>query len=155
MGKFVLKKPVITIDGTDLTKRISAVTIDMPDDEVDVTAFGSDYKETEMGMRDASIALTMFQDFAASSVDAVLWPLKKESKKFLIKVATAEGEPATDKPVYLMAGKLFGYSPLAGGVGDASSTEPTIKNITNLGIERCKSKAEVEAAETALKAAIA
>lgn len=155
MAKFVIKKPVITIDGTDLTKRISQVTIDLPDDEVDVTAFGTDYKETEAGLKDASISLTMFQDFAASSTDAVLWPLKNESKKFLVKVATAEGEPSATQPVYLMAGKLFNYNPLAGGVGEASTTEPTIKNITNLGVKRCKSKAEVEAVETELKAAIA
>jgi len=152
MPKFVLKKPIITIDGTDLTKRISQVDIDLPDDEVDMSTFGSDFKETEMGLRDAAIGLTAFQDFAAASVDAILWPLKNESKKFVITVQGEEGEPSATKPVYVMGGKLFNYKPLSGSVGEASTTDPTVKNVTNLGLVRCVSKAEKEAKETAIKA---
>ena len=152
MAKFVLKKPVITIDGTDLTKRISQLGIDMPDDEVDMTTFGSDFKQTEMGLRDASMTFNVFQDFAAASVDAVLWPLKKESKKFIVKVQAETGEPSATNPCYVMGGKLFNYNPLSGSVGEASTTEPTIKNTTDLGIERCTSAAAVTAAENAIKA---
>lgn len=152
MAKFVLKKPVITIDGTNLTKRINQVDVDMPDDEVDMSTFGSDYKETEMGLRDAAIGLGAFQDFAAASVDAVLWPLKNESKKFIITVQAQEGEPSATNPCYVMGGKLYNYKPISGSVGEASTTDPTVKNSTNLGIERCTSKAEKEAKETAIKA---
>jgi hypothetical protein len=152
MAKFILKKPVITMDGTDLTKRISQLGIDMPDDEVDVTTFGSEFKQTEMGLRDASMTFSVFQDFAAASVDAILWPIKKNSKKFIVKVQAEPGEPSATNPCYVMGGKLFNYNPLSGSVGEASTTEPTIKNVTDLGIERCVSKAEVEAAETAIKA---
>lgn len=152
MAKEVLKKPVITIDGTNLTNRINQVELDLPDDEVDVTAFGTDYKETEKGLSDASIALTAFQDFAAASVDAVLWPLKNESKKFIVKVQARAGEISTTNPCYVMGGKLFGYKPLAGSVGEASTTDPTIKNQTNLGVVRCKSAAEVVEKEAAIVA---
>lgn len=152
MAKFVLKKPVITIDGTNLTKRISQVDIDMPDDEVDMSTFGSDYKSTEMGLRDAAIGLTAFQDFAAASIDAVLWPLKNESKKFIIKVQPQEGEPSATNPCYVMGGKLFNYKPLSGSVGEASTTDPTVKNVTDLGIERCTSAAMVTEKENAIKA---
>lgn len=155
MAKEILKKPVITIDGTNLTNRISQLAIDMPDDEVDVTTFGSDFKDTEMGLRDGSMTFSIFQDFALSMVNAVLWPLKNESKKFLAKVQAKEGEPSATNPAWVMAGKLFNYNPLSGSVGEASTTEPTIKNGTQLGIIQCLSKAEVEAAETSLKAAIA
>jgi hypothetical protein len=151
-GKFVLKKPVITIDGTNLTKRISQLNIDLPDDEVDMTTFGSDYKATEMGMRDASMGLNVFQDFGAAQVDAVLWPLKNESKKFITKAQPFEGEVSAENPCYVMGGKLFNYNPISGSVGEASTTEPTIKNVTNEGVKRCISKAEVEAAEAAIKA---
>lgn len=152
MAKFVLKKPVITIDGTNLTKRISQLGIDMPDDEVDMTTFGSDYKQTEMGLRDASMTFSVFQDFAVASVDAILWPLKKESKKFITKVQAVEGEITATNPCYVMGGKLFNYTPLSGSTGEASTTEPTIKNVTDLGIERCESAAKVVEAETSIKA---
>jgi hypothetical protein len=152
MAKEVLKKPVITIDGSNLTNRISQIELDLPDDEVDVTALGTDYKETEKGLSDASIALTAFQDFAAASVDAVLWPLKSESKKFLVKVQARQGEITNTNPCYVMGGKLFNYKPLSGSVGEASQTDPTIKNQTNKGMVRCKSAAEVVAAEAEIVA---
>lgn len=155
MSKEVLKKPVITVDGTNLTNRISQVDIDMPDDEVDVTAFGGDFKETEQGLKDASIAFTAFQDFALASVDAVLWPLKNESKKFITKVQVRTGEISATNPCYVMGGKLFGYKPLSGSVGEASTTDPTAKNITQKGIVRCKSAAEVVTAEAEINALFA
>ncbi len=153
MAKEVLKKPVITLDGTNFTKRVSQIDIDMPDDEVDVTTFGTEFKETEMGLRDASMTLSFFQDFAAAMVDAVLWPIKSTSKKFITKAQPKEGEPSATNPCFVMGGKLFNYKPLSGSVGEASTTEPVIKNITNLGVTRCTSKAEVEATETSLNAA--
>lgn len=137
MAKFVIKKPVITVDGSDLTNRISQVTVDMPDDEVDMTTFGSDFKETDVGMSDASMALNFYQDYAKTTgVDVVLWPLKKESKKFIVAVQPFEGEPSEENPCYVMGAKMFGYTPLSGSVGEASNTEPTFKNQTQLGIER-------------------
>lgn len=152
MAKEVLKKPVITIDGTNLTGRISQLDIDMADDEVDVTAFGGDFKETEKGMSDASMSLNVFQDFAAASVDAVLWPLKVESKKFIIKAQVRAGEISATNPCYVMGAKLFNYKPLSGSVGEASTTDPTAKNITQAGVKRCKSAAEVTAAEAEINA---
>lgn len=148
MAKFVIKKPVITVDGSDLTNRISQVTVDMPDDEVDMTTFGSDFKETDVGMSDASMAFNFYQDFAKTTgVDVVLWPLKKESKKFIVTVQPFEGEPGEENPCYVMGAKLFGYTPLAGSVGEASNTEPTFKNQTQLGIERTTKKEKKEEAE--------
>lgn len=155
MPKEVLKDPVITIDGTNLTNMISQIDVDMPDDEVDVTGFGSGFKETEKGLSDASIGLNAFQNFALSSVDAVLWPLKSESKKFIAKVQARAGEISATNPCYVIGGKLFNYKPLSGSVGEASTTDPTIKNITQKGIIRCKSAAEVITAESEINALFA
>jgi hypothetical protein len=152
MAKHVLIDPVITIDGTNLTNMISQVDVDMPDDEVDVTGFGSRFKETEKGLSDASIGLNAFQNFALASVDAVLWPLKSESKKFIAKVQAKAGEISNTNPCYVIGGKLFNYKPLAGSVGEASTTDPTIKNQTQLGVVRCKSAAEVVEKEAAITA---
>ena len=146
MAKEVIKKPVITIDGVNLTNRISQVTIDLPDDEVDVTSFGSDYKETEQGMKYATISLDVFQDFAESMVDATLWPLKANSEKFITNIRPKEGEAAKTNPVFLMAGKLFNYNPLSASVGEASTTSPTIKNVTQYGVLRAEKKGTAEEA---------
>src|SRR4051812_18831953 len=98
MAKEVIKKPVIEINGVNLTNKISQVTLDMPDDEVDISSFGTDFKEVELGLRDASVSLDVFQDFAVGAVDATLWPLKNESKKFIVRVSPKEGEPSETNP---------------------------------------------------------
>jgi hypothetical protein len=152
MGKEILKKPVITIDGTNLTGRISQLSIEQPDDEVDTTTFGSEFKQTDSGMRDASMGFTAFQDFAAAQVNAVFSNLKNTNKKFIVKVQVRSGEVSASNPVFLMGGKLFNYTPLSGSVGEASQTEPAIKNQTQLGIVECKSAAEVIEKEAAINA---
>jgi hypothetical protein len=152
MSKEILKKPVITIDGTNLTGRISQLDIDQPDDEVDVTTFGSDFKQTETGLRDGAMTFSIFQDFAAAQVDAVLSVIKATSKKFITKVQARSGEISATNPCYVMGGKLFNYKPLSGAVGAASTTEPTIKNVTQTGIARCVSAAEVVEKEAAIAA---
>jgi hypothetical protein len=85
----------------------------------------------------------------------VLWPIKATSKKFIIKVQPKEGEISATNPCYVMGAKLFNYNPLSASVGEASTTEPTAKNITNLGVLRCTSAAEVVEKEAALTAAFA
>jgi hypothetical protein len=119
MGKFVLKDASVEIDGTD---------------EVDVSAMQSRHKETERGLSDASMSFNFFQDFEASMTDSVLWPLAESGEKFLIVVKPFSGKVSASNPAYVMGGHLFNYTPIAGGVGEASTTETPIKNATDLGI---------------------
>lgn len=140
MGKIVLKKPVIIIDGTNLTKRARSLTIDMPDDEVDLSTFGSQFKETGKGLSDASMVIDFLQDFAAGMVDAVLWPLKEKDTPFKIAVKATEAEASATNPQYAMMAQMFNYSPLAGAVGEAVSTEVTFKNASDTGVEKITSK---------------
>lgn len=136
MGKIVLKKPVINIDGTDLTKRARSLTIDMPDDEVDLSTFGGTYKETGKGLSDASIVIDFLQDFAAGMVDSVLWPLKESDEPFVVAVKATEAVASATNPQYAMDAQMFNYTPLAGSVGEAVSTEVTFKNAGDDGIEK-------------------
>lgn len=136
MGKIILKKPVIIIDGTNLTKRARSLTVDMPDDEVDLSTFGSQYKETGRGLSDASIVIDFLQDFAASMVDATLWPLKESDEPFQMAVKAFEAEVSATNPQYAMMAQLFNYSPLGGGVGEAVSTEVTFKNASDEGVTK-------------------
>jgi hypothetical protein len=156
MAKKVIKHPLISINGVDLTNRITQITIDTSTDEVDSTTFDSDYKQTEAGMMDASVNIDTVQDYAKGSVDATLWPLAQEGKAFLVKILPEKGtgEPSEDNPCYQMAGKLFSYSPLSASPGELSTSSPSIKNVTNLGIQRALKKEEVESQKTALENAI-
>lgn len=153
MGKFVLKDASIEIDGTDLSKRASQVSIEMPTDEVDMTAMQSENKETDRGLGDASMSFTFFQDYDASMTDAVLWPLNESGDKFITVVKPFSGECTATNPAYVMGGKLFNYTPLSGSVGEASNTETPVKNATDLGIKKAKSELELEEIVAEIEAA--
>ena len=58
MAKKVLIDAWIEVDGTELSNHFSAVALDLPDDEVDLTGFGSRYREIGRGLKDASIIKT-------------------------------------------------------------------------------------------------
>lgn len=136
MGKLILKKPVIIIDGTNLTKRARSLTIDMPDDEVDLSTFGSQFKETGKGLSDASFVIDFLQDYAVGMVDATLWPLKESDEPFQVAVKATEAAVSATNPQFAMMAQMFNYTPLAGSVGEAVSTEVTFKNQSDDGVER-------------------
>jgi hypothetical protein len=136
MAKFVLKTPVVTINAVDLSDHISEVTIETTRDEVDVTAFGAANKETLAGLGDATITMQAFQDFAAGEIDATLWPLSTSDTPFTVAVKPTNAAISATNPEYQMSALLFSYSPIAGGVGEASTTEITFRNASQVGLVR-------------------
>jgi len=136
MAKFVLKNAFITVDGVNLSDHCSSVTIETTFDEVDVTGFGGTYKEIIQGMGDATITLNVFQDFAAGSVDATLWPLSQSGATFPVVVRATSAVVSATNPQYGMTGVLLNYNPIAGGVGEASTTDVAIRNGAQTGLTR-------------------
>jgi predicted secreted protein len=73
MPKQVFTNAVVTVNGSDLSDHIAAVTLDTSADEIETTAFGgTGWRSRVAGLKDGSIQIDWHQDFAASSVDSVL-----------------------------------------------------------------------------------
>lgn len=136
MAKFVLKTAVVTINAVDLSDHFSEITIETERDEVDVTAFGAANKELLAGLGDATITGTAFQDFAAGELDATLWPLSTSDTPFTVAVKPTNAAISATNPEYQMSALLFTYSPIAGAVGQASTTEVTFRNASQAGLVR-------------------
>lgn len=136
MAHFVLKDAVVTVDGVNLSDHVSEVSIETERDEVDVTAMGANNKVFVAGLGDATITATMFQDFAAAEVDATLWPLSSSNTPFVVSVKATSGATSPTNPLYSMTSLMYGYSPLDGSIGDASSTEVTFRNASQAGLTR-------------------
>lgn len=136
MAHFVLKDAVVTVDGVSLSDHVSEVSIETERDEVDVTAMGATNKVFVAGLGDATITVTMFQDFAAAEVDATLWPLSSSNTPFIVTVKATSAATSATNPLYSMTSLMYGYSPLSGGIGDASSTEVTFRNASQAGLTR-------------------
>lgn len=139
MGKLILRDASITVDAVDLSDHASSVTINSSKDLVETTAFGDTYKTNLVGLGDASIEITFQQDFDAASVDATLWPIHDNEEEVVIVVKPTSGAVSATNPSYTMTGVLPEFSPLAGDVGDVSTTDVTFQNSGQTGIVKASS----------------
>jgi hypothetical protein len=136
VAKFVLKDAYIAINGTAISDHVSSVTIESTFNEVDFTSFGAIYREIGQGIGDATITLSCFQDFAASNIDSIFWPLSQSGGTFGVEVRPTSAIASATNPKYTMTGRLLGFNPIAGAVGDASATDVPIRNGGTAGLVR-------------------
>ena len=137
MAKQVLRKAVITVDGTDLSDHCSSVTLEDSAEEVDFTSFGaSTYREFGQGMKDATITATFFNDYAAASVDAVLSAAYSSGTAFPVTVKADSASVGPTNPLFTLQSKLYTYNPIAGAVGDANTTDVTFRSAGTAGLTR-------------------
>lgn len=135
-AKTILKNVEVLINGVDLSDHCRQITIDTSADEVETSAFKGAYKEFQPGLKDATITATLFQDFASGKVDDVLWPLSNTNTAFTVQVSDLDS-PGMDP--YRMTSRLYGYQPMSGAVGEASTTEVTFRNAASGGVTRITS----------------
>lgn len=136
MATFVIKNPVVTVNSVDISDHCSKATIETSFDDVDFTAFGSTYKKIGQGLGDATINLSVFQDFAAGSIDATLWPLSQSGATFPVTVKSSNAATSATNPRFDMTAVLLTYNPLDGQIGDAAATDVTLRNGAQTGLTR-------------------
>lgn len=143
MPKTVLKHPFLKVGTVLLHDMASSVEITTEYEEVDVTAFCSDIKEAAQGLGDATVTVDFFQNFDTNSVDETLWPYSQSGGTFQLSITPGmgttdaqRGSASATNPMYTMQARLFSYSPIAGAVGEASTTSVTFRNGSSLGLRR-------------------
>jgi len=136
VAKFVLRDAYVAIAGSVLSSHASSVTLEDSAEEVDFTGFGSGYREFGQGLKDATVTVTFFSDFDAGSVDAVLAPLYASGGTFGLEIRPTSASASATNPKFSMTSRMYSYSPIAGGVGDASTTDVTFRNAGTAGLIR-------------------
>jgi hypothetical protein len=137
MAVTVLTDAYVSVNNVDLSDHVTSVTIETTDDDVEITAMGATAKAYAKGLGDANITVTFLQDFAAGKVDATLWPLKSSATTFPVAVRSSKtAVRSPTNPEYQLTAALFGYNPLDGGIGDASSTDVVFRNASQAGLQR-------------------
>jgi hypothetical protein len=119
MAKFYAQDYKITVGTTNLSSSINSVTLDITADQVETTAFGSTYRTSIGGLKSASVSLDFMQDFAAGSIDALLFPLMGST--VAIKIAPTSGTVTATNPEYRFDALVTQYQPFAGSIGDIAS----------------------------------
>lgn len=134
MAKHTLKDCVVVVNDVDLSDHVRSATIETTRPEVDVTGMGATNTEIVPGIGDATITIEFLQDYAVGEVDATLWPLSQTDTPFNVDVKASSAATSATNPLYRMSALMYSYSPIAGGVGDANTTEVTFRNASQAGV---------------------
>jgi hypothetical protein len=126
MAKFLATQFQISLNGTDLTSALHAVTLDVSSKDIETTTFGTSstvYKTVVGGILEGSVKLEFYQDYAAGAVDATIWPLINTIGTVVIK-PNGTAVSATN-PSYTVNALINAYQPINGSIGDLSSFSVT------------------------------
>ena len=132
MAIFVATDFSVSINGsTALASYLTQVELKVSANDVTTTAFGSTYVTRVAGLKEGSLTLTFNQDYAASTVDATLFPLLGSNATVVIKPTTAAVGSAN--PAYTAICSVIDLTPVSGQIGDLSTfsvTWPTNGTVT-------------------------
>jgi len=123
MAKFVATDFKVSLNATDLTSSLHAVTLDISSNEVETTSFGNTYKTMVGGLISGSVKLDFYQDFAAGSVDATIWPLVNTVGT--VTITPTSGTVSATNPKYTAIVLINAYQPIAANVGDLAAFSVT------------------------------
>ena len=125
----------LAINGTAISDHASSLALEDTAEEIDFTAFSSaGYREFGQGLKDATITATLFSDFAASSVHAILQPLYLSGGTFGVEVRPVNTTVSATNPKATMTARLYSYSGISGAVGEAATFEASFRNAGTAGL---------------------
>lgn len=140
MARIVLTNVKVTVGGVDLSDHVASVTLSSTYDVLETTAFAggnvpSAAKTRIAGLVDNSVTLEFHQDFAATEVEATIYPLLGTSTAVAVKPVDAA--VAADNPEYQFNAIVSEWTPLNGAVGELATasvtwpiTGPIVKDVT-------------------------
>lgn len=121
MARIVLTDASITINSVDLSDHANSVTLNYEVDSVEVTAFGDTGHKFEGGLQNLTCEIALHQDFAATETEATIYPLVGTQTTVVIKPTS--GAVSATNPSYTLTNTfLAAHNPVAGGVGELSTT---------------------------------
>jgi len=126
MAIIAFKDVSITINSVDLSDRANAATLTYEIEAQDATVMGGN-RASVGGIQNNTLEVTLYQDFAASEVEATIFPLVGTTTTIVLK-PTSSATSATN-PTYTLTGAfLSSHTPIA--AGDVGSTSPVSLSFT-------------------------
>jgi hypothetical protein len=120
VAKYVATDVKVLINNQNLSDHIAQVSLEQTSDEIETTAFGTEWRQRiGGGLKDASISIDFHQDFGAGSVDAVLSPLFGSIATVV--VTPTSGSVSAQNPSFTGTFSVVQYSPVASSVGDLAT----------------------------------
>ena len=126
MAIIAFKDVSITINSVDLSDRANSATLTYEVEQQDATVMGGN-RAFVGGIQNNTLEVTLYQDFAATEVEATIFPLVGTTTTLVLK-PTSDAIGA-DNPTYTITGAyLASHTPIA--AGDVGSTSPVSLTFT-------------------------
>ena len=124
MARLVLTNAYVLLGvSSDISDHVASITLSSSFDVVETTSFGDSAKKRVAGLVDNSITLELHQDYAASSIESIIYPLLGTAVAFEVRpVNTTVG--ATN-PKYTGSALVTEWTPLNGSVGELATASVT------------------------------
>ncbi|MFM9643135.1 phage tail protein [Streptomyces turgidiscabies] len=120
MAFMVLTTEYVALNSTDLSAYANKGELTVEVDEKDVTTYGSaGWKSVIGGLKSGTLAIEFKQDFAASALDSILWPLFGTVVTF--EVRPTSSAVGTSNPKWTGSVLIKELKPISGGVGDEAT----------------------------------
>ncbi len=123
MAKLVLTNATVSLNGTDISNDVAAITLSTTAAEVPTTSFGSGGAVTRVaGLIDNSVTLSLHNEY--SSVEGLIFPLiGSTAVTMVIKASTAA--VSTANPSYTFSVLCTEWTPVNGAVGELNTADVT------------------------------
>lgn len=131
MAALVLTNAYVSINGVNLSDHITSITLNTTEDVIDTTAFGNTARTRVAGLLDNSVTIEFQQDYAASNVEATIYPLVGSTTALIVNPNSST--TSATNPRYSFTALVSEWQPLNGAVGElatASVTWPISGTIT-------------------------
>lgn len=111
----VLTDGLLIINAQTISDHSNKIEVPVSVDAQETTAFGATYKARVGGLKDAVLNVDLFNDFAASQLDSIMWPLLGTVVTF--EVRPTSGARSATNPAYTGSILINGWTPISGSVG--------------------------------------
>ena len=124
MPKMVLLAEYLSINANVLNDSTKKAEIAVEVEDKDVTTFASlGWKEVLGGLKSGELGCEFLQDFAATKLDSIMWPLLGTVVPF--EVRADQGAVSASNPKYSGNILIKSWNPLSGSVGDEATVSVT------------------------------
>ena len=123
MAKLVLTNANVTLNGTDVSSNVAAITLSTSAAEVPTTSFGSGGAVTRVaGLLDNSVTVSFHNDFSA--IEGLVYPLVGSTAVTMV-VKPNGTAVSTANPSYTFSVLCTEWTPVNGAVGELNTADVT------------------------------
>ena len=124
MAKLVLTNSVVSLNGTDISSNVAAITLSTSASEIPTTNFGSGGAVTRVsGLIDNSVTLSLHNDYNA--IDGLIFPLVGSTAVTMIIKPAGTAAAGTASPHFQFQVLVTEWSPVNGAVGELNTADVT------------------------------